>query len=85
MRYLTWIPDRGETVDNACAYEAPSVERAAELAAEHDHAHRDGWEWTWPVTYHVQLAGDPDGFRVFGVETNREMAPTFWADKGKLP
>lgn len=81
MTYLVWRPDADETVDDARTYDASNISLAAVAAAEHDHAQRDGWEWSWPVTYRVQAgAGAP----VYSVEVNRESMPSFWAERPRL-
>lgn len=81
MTFLVWRPDRGETVDDARTYDAPNVSMAACRAAEYDHMNRNGWEWTWPVTYHVQKwRGAP----VYAVDVERVCAPTFIAGKPSL-
>lgn len=82
MRYLVWIPDHGETVADAREFDALNISMAACIAADYDHDLRGGWEWTWPVTYHVQA--DATDAPVYSVEVNRETVPEFYAEKPRL-
>jgi hypothetical protein len=79
MKFKIWRPDAGETVEDAREYVEDDARLVAKAAAEYDHANRDGWEWEWPVTYHVQ---DSSG-RTVSVEVNRETVPEFWAERAK--
>lgn len=52
-----------------------SPKSAAVSVAEHDHAHRSGSEWHWPVTY---IVDDGDGNR-WSIEVSRYIVPEFEA------
>lgn len=63
---------------------AADPELAAVKTAEFDHAHRDGWEWRWPVIY---LVVDESG-RAWTVDVAREHVPKFYgsgAEDAELP
>lgn len=79
MIFKVWIPDRDETSESPREHEATDPRMAAQRAAMHDHSTRDGWEWTWPITYHVRGETGP----TWSVEVNRETVPEFRAEQPK--
>lgn len=72
--YKVWRPDVGETEDTAREYAAHDVPSAAAAHSRHCHYHLGGWEWSWPITFHVK---DPTNDRTYSVEVEREMIPEF--------
>lgn len=74
--YTVWRPDI-EPEDEGKPYDAIDVPCAANLYATYCHRHRDGWEWSWPVTFRVR---DPDG-AIWVVEVELEMVPEFLPGK----
>lgn len=86
LKLKIWRPDRGETVEDAEDFEVTRLGwddetldktelcYAAEKYADYCHARRDGWEWSWPVTFHV---ADEDGKFLGVAEVDRDMAPVF--------
>lgn len=57
---------------------AASPQDATTAQAEHDHAARDGWEWSWPVTYLVEDVATGQRWRI---EIDREVVPHFSAGR----
>lgn len=74
MRYLVWDPDNSLVEDARVVDGFDDPRDAAKHAAEHE---RDGWDMTWPVTYHVR---DENGVTV-AVEVERE--PSWWYRAGE--
>jgi hypothetical protein len=74
-RFKIWRKDWND--DSPDEREAFDVCSAAEKQADYDHAHRSGWEWSWPVEYIVQ---DPNGNH-FLVVVERHTVPEFEASK----
>ena len=74
--YAVWRPDC-VTEKYARYYDASEAAEAAQFAAERDHA-QDGWEWSWPVVYHVRLC---ESDQIYAVSVDREMVPEFVAGK----
>lgn len=78
-----YIPEHGETPKDACELRKlypwrsiPSDPKDfAEAAAEYCQSCRDGWEWSWPVTF-VVLS---DGVEAARFSVEREMVPEFSA------
>lgn len=71
--YRVWRADDDED-DYAENYGALSVRDAARLYADYCHRHRDGWEWTWPITFHVRNLTTGE---TFAIEVVRETVPDF--------
>lgn len=88
-RYAVWRHEHDERED-AHVYEATSPRAAALEHAAHVHM-QSGFEWSWPVTFHVadDLAvegalerGEPVEWWAFSVE--RETVPEFWTGNGEV-
>lgn len=77
--YRIWRLDYDELDEPGKTRSASSIREAAERQADWDHARRDGWEWSWPVTYLVE---ESSGVR-WEVEVERHTVPEFEAGKPK--
>lgn len=81
---LFWQTDCSETVDDGHPLEvdqfetSDDLEWAAEQYAEYYHDNRDGWESTWPLTFHVAKV---DGTLLGSVEVEREIRAHFVSSK----
>jgi hypothetical protein len=78
MKFIVWREDLDPDDGDGNEVEAFDVRAAAERRAEQDHAHRGGWEWTWPVVYLVKDVTDPT---VWIVEVQRRAVPEFEAER----
>lgn len=74
--YLIWRDGGDENHPNRQTAVCPRD--AAVCQAEHDHAARDGWEWSWPVAYVVEDIATGNRWRV---EVDREVVPHFSAGR----
>lgn len=79
-------PDYGEGIEDADPFEfntlSPNdLEYAAEKYAEYYHAHRDGWEASWPIEFHI---ADEQGNFLGVYVVDRRSEPVFEASKKKL-
>jgi hypothetical protein len=86
-KYKYFIPDQGEMLDDATTFPSTWVvgpeddaEWLAEDAAEYEHTNCDGWEASWPLTFHLFTEGDVF-LGAYSVE--REYDPVFHASKVK--
>ena len=81
MIYKYFLPDEGQTVDDAYKVESktdfnePWKTLIAEDCADDFHSNHDGWESNWPITITVVAPdGDSATFKV-----DREAVPSFYA------
>lgn len=74
--YLVCRQDEVEDPDYLTTYYADGPCNAAKQAAAHDHAHRDGYEWSWPIVYVVK---DASTGKRFSVGVAREIVAQFVA------
>jgi hypothetical protein len=59
------------------SYRSLDAKDAAEVYADYCHAHRDGWDATWPLDFRVKCE---DG-SIVDFEVDREAVPEFTARK----
>lgn len=76
--HRVWREDEDEFNDGR-SYDDDDARDAAKSAADYDHSSRDGWEWSWPVTY---LVRNMETLKCYKVEVERESVPEFWAGRG---
>lgn len=74
--WLVWRDH--EDRDDAIRVSALDASGAAGRAGSLFHAHRDGWEWTWPIDVIVEHF--PSGDR-YAITVNREIVPEFWTGR----
>lgn len=78
-RYMCW--EEGDTEEDSFVIEADDPQEAAEIAAEEDFDHRDGWERRDDdVTWYVQA---PNG-KTFRFKVYRMLQPYFYATPATL-
>ena len=74
--YKIWAPVYGETVDDHGDFNSvyDDLEYVAEDFADYYHDNCDGWECSWPITFHI---ADENGKLLGVVEVDRETRPSF--------
>lgn len=84
--YRVWRPLHDETEETGgqrgkpAEYGAIDERSAALYHANVCHAHRDGWEWSWPVTFRVKNMATG---KVWDIEVERHSVPEFVANTPK--
>jgi hypothetical protein len=71
--YRVWQPG-DESEEDGRDWGALDLERAAQVHADYCYRHRDGYEWSWPATFHVR---DPVSGKVYEISVDLDMDPVF--------
>lgn len=76
IRLRAWVPHHGMSFDDGYLFEVDRIDLKQNAAAFAGifHAQHDGWEASWPVTFHI--AKDSGEF-LGEIEVEREMVPHF--------
>lgn len=68
MTYLYYLPEYGETIDDArpvnLGHSSQDWKFLAEEAAYVDHSYHDGWDHEWPAVFAIVVNGEERRFTV---------------------